>query len=482
MAAARYWRLSGFTTRGSAYLELAQLELWGGGAKITASLSCALDPVTGTLANLSDADLNTKGKWLVCPGLAFVFDCTTSQTVDVPRFGAADLSEFVASFLLETSSDALAWTTQSTFSRVVYPGAAALTNVTGGSGDASFANVTLLLHCDGANGSTTFTDSSGTPKTATVYGAAAISTTQSKFSGASLRTTGTSGVMFPSSGLIDMGAGDFTIEFFVRVDALGNYTLVNNYGSSAATSNFVIQATSTGVLQAYIFVGSASVGACFTSAATLAANTWQHIAYVRNGSAFALYVEGVSKATATGSGTMNSASAKLRIGMESDTGSYGVAAYFDEVRITKGLARHTGAFTPPAAPFEGASGVPVITETALAVQTLLANTADIISAVTPPAFGIYAQAHAFNLTRFDLSGRGTVVGTVAVAPSTPVARRVRLYRDIDGRFMGETWSDPVTGVYVFHEVPDAVSYTAISYDHTDMFNAVASDKIFPELV
>ena len=57
MPSARYWRLSGITTRGGQFLELGQLELWGGGAKLTATLSCDVPPITGTLANLSDADL-----------------------------------------------------------------------------------------------------------------------------------------------------------------------------------------------------------------------------------------------------------------------------------------------------------------------------------------------------------------------------------------------------------------------------------------
>ena len=52
------------------------------------------------------------------------------------------------------------------------------------------SQVSLLLHGDGANGSTTIVDSSPSPKTVTAVGNAQISTTQSKFGGSSLAFDG----------------------------------------------------------------------------------------------------------------------------------------------------------------------------------------------------------------------------------------------------------------------------------------------------
>ena len=42
--------------------------------------------------------------------------------------------------------------------------------------DPDYSNVSLLLHGDGANGSTTLVDSSPSPKTVTAFGDAQIST------------------------------------------------------------------------------------------------------------------------------------------------------------------------------------------------------------------------------------------------------------------------------------------------------------------
>jgi hypothetical protein len=50
-----------------------------------------------------------------------------------------------------------------------------------------FGSVSLLLHGNGTNGSTTITDNSPSPKTVTAVGNAQISTAQSKFGGASMR-------------------------------------------------------------------------------------------------------------------------------------------------------------------------------------------------------------------------------------------------------------------------------------------------------
>ena len=53
-------------------------------------------------------------------------------------------------------------------------------------GDPHFANVSLLLHMNGSNGSTSFVDSGPLQKTVTAHGGAQVSTSQSKFGGGSL--------------------------------------------------------------------------------------------------------------------------------------------------------------------------------------------------------------------------------------------------------------------------------------------------------
>lgn len=57
-------------------------------------------------------------------------------------------------------------------------------------GDPYFSSVVLLLHCDGSNGGTTFTDHSSAARTLTASGNTNTSTAQYKFGTASGRWDG----------------------------------------------------------------------------------------------------------------------------------------------------------------------------------------------------------------------------------------------------------------------------------------------------
>ena len=102
--------------------------------------------------------------------------------------------------------------------------------------------------------------------------------------------------------------------------------------------------------------------------------------------------------------------------------------------------------------------------------------------VTTPTAGRPFASVERNAKDLYFGGRGVITGTVKekhTPTNTPVYRRVRLIRDRDGLFIRETWSDPVTGAYSFPDIDAAETYTALSYDHTGNFRAVAADKLIP---
>lgn len=202
------------------------------------------------------------------------------------------------------------------------------------------ANVVALLHMDGADGSTTFTDVRGHVFTPT--GNVQIDTAQSKFGGASGLFDGSGDyITTPSSSDFAYGAGDFTLECWVRLASLaGNqYILDHNTNLGAILYN--------GGLRFYnTTTGTGSP--LYTTAAPLVVNTWYHIAYSRQGGTGRLFLDG--SLTASGTDGQNYPNLSLRIG---DSGNP-VAPYnghIDEVRITKGVGRYTANFTPPATPF-----------------------------------------------------------------------------------------------------------------------------------
>jgi hypothetical protein len=220
-------------------------------------------------------------------------------------------------------------------------------------GDSLWASVSLLLHGNGVNDSTTFTDNSPTPKTATAVGNAKISTAQSKFGGASITFDGTGdAVTFPSSSDFDMASGDFTIEAWVSCT------------SFAAQRGLVTKRATTGLYGPYLLYIDQTTGkAGFQSsqngsswavdilaASGIALNTWAHIAVTRLGNLYTLWVDGVSAATATVAGAHTTNATAVSVGAGAADGGLSMSGYIDDLRITKGVGscRYTGTFTPPA--------------------------------------------------------------------------------------------------------------------------------------
>ena len=205
------------------------------------------------------------------------------------------------------------------------------------------SNVSLHLKMDGANGSTTFTDSSPNALAVTAVGNAQISTTQSKYNGSAGYFDGTGDYLsIAANAAIDLSSSDFAIEFWVRpapktnaVDAVfgyGNYACMFYHDGT----NWTLEMSSTGSSNQLVI----------TCAVTL--NTWQHIAIVRNGSSIVVYKDGVSSATGTFTGAVTTNARILRIG---DNGnSQNINGYIDNFKITKGVARYTSAFTSPPIP------------------------------------------------------------------------------------------------------------------------------------
>ena len=168
--------------------------------------------------------------------------------------------------------------------------------------DQVFNNVSLLLHGDGTNGSTTITDSSLTPKTVTAVGNAQISTAQSKFGGASIAFDGTGDYLtVPDNADFEFGSGNFTIEGWIYstagTDTFRAIITKSNRNSGSGAGSFVVQISNTNKLQMLFDKDSGlpdsgdnnwDVDAQGTT--TVALNIWHHIAIVRSGNVFTAFL------------------------------------------------------------------------------------------------------------------------------------------------------------------------------------------------
>lgn len=197
-----------------------------------------------------------------------------------------------------------------------------------------------LLHFDGSDGSTTFTDETG--KTWTAVGNAQIDTAQSVFGGASGLFDGTGDyIQTADTSDFDFGTGDFTIDFRLRPAAVSGWHGICSIG--AWTNGVFIELNGTAV---YVYINGTGFG--FTPSPVLAANTWYHIALTRSGTSLRCFVDGTQAGTTQTSAHDIQVSGVSKIGTSVDGD---INAWIDEFRILKGEAAWTAAFTPPASAY-----------------------------------------------------------------------------------------------------------------------------------
>jgi hypothetical protein len=216
--------------------------------------------------------------------------------------------------------------------------------------DSYWDNVSLLLHMDGSNGSTTFTDSSSNVLTVTANGNTQISTAQSKFGGASGLFDGTGDFLtIADTAILDFGTQPFTIEAWVYVSSFANYPFLFSKYASGLNSWFV-QLESSAIYFGFDANVSSNYG---TFATTINTNQWTHIAAARSGAVLGAYVNGVgSTQTVTNADLDKDNNNQLYIGRYHNSATaYDFTGYVDDYRITKGVARYTANFTPPTAAF-----------------------------------------------------------------------------------------------------------------------------------
>jgi len=223
--------------------------------------------------------------------------------------------------------------------------------------DPYYDNVSLLLRGDGADGSTSFVDSSATPKAVTAGGDARVSTTQSKFGGSSMYFDGVRDyITVPPSPSLSMGASDFTIEMWIYKlgDNANASRLWNPDGDLYGDISLAIDAAGSLVSYGSSTGTSWNVWA-FGTGIAIPNGVWKHLALVRSGGTVTLYVDGVGTVmtTSLGSAPLYDWGGSHIIGGQSTGADRPFNGYIDDFRVTKGLARYTGPFAVPTATYLG---------------------------------------------------------------------------------------------------------------------------------
>lgn len=206
--------------------------------------------------------------------------------------------------------------------------------------DAYWANVKALLRFD------TSVTADLTGRTWTANGAPAVNTSIKKYGTGALGLNGSSDVRSAIPSGEALGTMDFTLEGWVYRTGSGTQAIfqivdgtrrLSFYFTSSANLNF--------------YSSSSPSGVQIASGMSAAPATWTHVALCRASGAFQVFLNGV--ASAQSSGAINSISigaGTLYIGQNGSNAEF-FSGCIDEVRFTVGVARYTGNFTPPDAPF-----------------------------------------------------------------------------------------------------------------------------------
>lgn len=224
------------------------------------------------------------------------------------------------------------------------------TNISFGAPQDPFgANVQLLLHMNGANGSTTFTDSSLNNLTVTGFGDAQISTAQFKYGGAAGYFDGNGGyLILPGNEALAMGSENYTIEMWMYLNSNAQFAFIdtNPAGTPGLRPNGFCWFMETSQQTRLYFNGNNIIS---SSTNAIPLNQWFHAALVRSNGITTIYINGIDVGSTNASYNATAAIDGSLIGTFCDALFLSPDGYIDDLRITKGVARYTSSFTPPAA-------------------------------------------------------------------------------------------------------------------------------------
>ena len=185
----------------------------------------------------------------------------------------------------------------------------------------------------------------------TLAGDTISSTTQRKFTTSSAVYLDGTGdyIDTDTSELFAFGTKDFTWEMWIYHTV---YEPAYHLYWGTGSDHSIHYATSQGHLTYYTPTVGASSTLYTTGFGSMSVNTWYHIAVVRQSGTTYLYKDGVLQTSASDTTDYGTSANSMRIGASGADGTYPYTGYIQDLRITKGYARYTGAFTPPTAEFE----------------------------------------------------------------------------------------------------------------------------------
>jgi hypothetical protein len=208
-------------------------------------------------------------------------------------------------------------------------------------------------------------------------------------------------------------AGDFTIDAWVRADNLTNQT--NLYTHRTDNNNYTnIALTTAGRVQWRVQIGGVQVVQIITGVGSVVADTWYHLAVVRRGNGWRIYLNGAVAASATVATALPDFTGPIEIGAFNGSGNW--AGWIDEFRVSN-VARWTDNFVPPG-PYPAAAVLALLARTDALPLTFTEAAAILTTLAAADAVGVSVTDMAAILARLDRTDLLAVVLGDAAAAAT----------------------------------------------------------------
>ena len=227
------------------------------------------------------------------------------------------------------------------------------------------SNLSLLLHMDGTDASTTFTDSSPVGSTVTAGSNAQIDTAYYKFETGSGLFNGTSYLTISDNTCFNLSSTDWTIDFWVRGNWSGTGSEYLYYQATDTSNYFAItllkESTGYGIVLT-IYSSGSSVVSLSTGTPCISNATWTHVevsdkvttkrfyttslATTTTYHNYRIYVDGKLAASTQDTDGPANYTGTVYIGSDATPGNY-FTGWLDEYRIVKATTHLDKSFDVP---------------------------------------------------------------------------------------------------------------------------------------
>ncbi len=167
----------------------------------------------------------------------------------------------------------------------------------------------------------------------------------------------------PNNSALLFDSGNFTVEAWSYITAMGAERWIAGFWSYTSPGNqsWVLYAHNGNSGYSFAIQGTGAEDyVVLTVANSVVLNQWTHVAVTRSGSTWRMFINGTLSATTTYSGTLANCSNVLGVGVVEDAPAAYVG-YISNLRVVKGTAVYTSAFTPPTTPLTAIANTSLLT-------------------------------------------------------------------------------------------------------------------------